>query len=145
MHRSFFKISFPLATSIEDFDVNLRGGPSAFFGIVGQLPAHASLTVSGRSADNNWYASTVGGRNVWVAANLVALNGPCGSLSVLQSAPPPFTITPPATATPILVVITATRERRRTQTPAFVTITPIIITQTPVIITATPITPSPTP
>src|SRR5258707_6809143 len=81
------------ATSVKDFDVNLRRGPSTFFGIAGQLGPHASVVVSGRSADNNWYVTQQNGANVWVAANVVALNGPCGNMPVMQSPPPPFTFT----------------------------------------------------
>src|SRR5262249_41592492 len=122
------------ATSIRDFEIKLRRGPSTFFGIAGQLATHASLVLAGRSSYNNWYASMDNGRTVWFAANLVALNGPCGSLPVISSPPPPFTFTPPPTATPIIIIVPATRERRRTPTPMVVTQTPIIITQTPIVV-----------
>ena len=134
------------ATSIRDFEINLRRGPSTFFGIAGQLAPHASLLVAGRSSDNNWYASMDNGRTVWIAANLVALNGPCGSLPVIASPPPPFTFTPPPTQTPIIIIVPATpRERRRTPTPMVVTQTPIIITQTPIVVTQTPFVVTATP
>jgi len=130
------------ATSIQDGVVNLRSGPSAFFNIIGQLAPHGSIIINGRSSDQSWYVSTdSSGRNVWIAAFLVTLSGPCNSLTMMQSGPPPFTLTPIPTQTPIIIIVTPTftftpnpsRTRRPTQTPFVVT-----ATQLPATMAATP-------
>jgi hypothetical protein len=132
------------ATNIKPNVINLRRGPSVFFNIVGQLDLNASVPVTGRSVDGQWYTAMDGTRQVWVAANVVGLNGPCQNLPTIQAPPPPFTRTP--THTPTFTPMPATLTPRVvTATPNVVTITPIIITQTPIVVTATPTnTPIPT-
>jgi hypothetical protein len=133
-----------VATSLRDFDINLRRGPSLFHGIIGTLGPRNSITISGRNLNGTWYVNVENGRQAWVAANLITLNGPCGNLLVIQAPPAPFTFTPPPTITPIIIILTAT-PYPRTATPFVVTSTPIVITATPIIITATPIVLTATP
>jgi hypothetical protein len=126
-----------VATSLRDFDINLRRGPSLFHGIIGTLGPRNSITINGRNTNGSWYVNVENGRQAWVASNLITLNGPCSNLPVIQAPPAPFTFTPPPTSTPIIIVLTAT-PHPATTTPFVITATPIIITATPIIVTATP-------
>jgi len=127
-----------VATSLREFDINLRRGPSVFHGIIGTLGPHSSLEINGKNFNGTWYVNVDNGRQAWIAANLVSLNGPCDNLPVIQGPPAPFTPTFTPTATPIVIVITSVVRPPRTRTPFVVTATPIVITATPIVVTSTP-------
>jgi SH3-like domain-containing protein len=80
--------------------VNVRTGPGTNYAVLGTLQPGNFPTVSGISADRGWYAITYNGQQGWVAGSVSTLNGPCGSLPVVQSsAAPAPTTAPGVTAT----------------------------------------------
>jgi len=76
--------------------VNVRGGPSTAFPIIGHAAFGTELALTGRSANGQWFTTPVQGapnNNGWVSAPLLdAFN--TAALPVVASPPPPATPTP---------------------------------------------------
>ena len=82
--------------SVNSFgNVNVRSGPGTNYGIIGSLAPGNFLTVTGRNGDGSWYAVNYAGLQGWVAMSVVNMNGPCGSVPVVQTPPPPAGPPPP--------------------------------------------------
>ncbi len=80
---------------------NVREGDNTSYNIVGSLVVNQRVPVVGRSnTGSGWfYIELPNGRRGWVAPSVVQVSG---DLSGLPRVNPPFTPTPPATATPTL-------------------------------------------
>ncbi len=65
--------------------VNVRSGPGTNYSILGSLNPGQFLDVTGVSADRMWYTVNYGGLQGWASASVVSLNGPCGSIPVVQA------------------------------------------------------------
>ncbi len=74
--------------------VNLRGGPSTDYNVVGQLQPNTFMVVTGQNG--GWYVGTYNGVTAWVAGFVVRINGPCDNLPT-AAAPALPTLPPPAT------------------------------------------------
>lgn len=73
-------------------NVNLRIGPGTENPVVGVLIPGATQPVAGVSPDGAWYALLISGQTVWVSADVVAVEGACDQVPVVQagqSAPAP--------------------------------------------------------
>jgi hypothetical protein len=69
--------------------VNLRGGPSTGYRVVGRATAGEKLAVTGKNADASWLQVTVKGKQGWIFGQLVKTAGAVAGLPVVQVAPPP--------------------------------------------------------
>jgi hypothetical protein len=82
-------------------NVNVRSGPGTMYPIIGSLLTGNTLNVVGRNSVSSWFVVDLNGRQGWVAASVVQLTGPCGSLSFVADPPTPVVPpTEPPTATP---------------------------------------------
>lgn len=89
----------PLATTTTD--LNVRGGPSTAYAVLGLLKAGQAAEITGRSADGEWWQikfSGVAGERGWLAAKYVAAQN-TGNVPVVQA--PPLPTAAPPTATPV--------------------------------------------
>ncbi|MBN2469550.1 MAG: SH3 domain-containing protein [Anaerolineae bacterium] len=80
--------------------VNVRSGPSTDYPSFGSLMPDTSLNVVGRNNITSWYVVDYSGRQGWVAASVVEIGGPCGTLPFVADPPLPATPTPVPTTTP---------------------------------------------
>ncbi|MCS7088679.1 MAG: SH3 domain-containing protein [Thermoflexales bacterium] len=73
---------------------NLRAGPGTFYPKLGQLNQGDVATVTGRTADSQWWRILHGGTEAWVFGALVAPNQAAASVAVVKPAavptPPPL-------------------------------------------------------
>ena len=95
----------PMATPTPDFvevtaksNANVRSGPDTAYPKVGTLKAGATYRVSGQSETPGWWQISFDGKDAWVTADLVDVNGPTETVAVVQAAPPPTAA--PVTAKP---------------------------------------------
>ena len=95
----------PMATPTPDFvevtaksNANVRSGPDTAYGKVGTLKAGATYRVSGQSETPGWWQISFDGKDAWVTADLVDVNGPTETVAVVQVAPPPTAV--PVAAAP---------------------------------------------
>lgn len=63
---------------------NIRSGPGLSFNVIGGASAGTSLTVDGKSADGEWYRTTVGDRVGWIFGNLLDADAGLDALPVLD-------------------------------------------------------------
>ena len=89
----------PMATPTPEFvevtaksNANVRSGPDTAYGKVGTLKAGATYRVSGQSETPGWWQISFDGKDAWVSADLVDVNGPTESVAVVQVAPPPTAV-----------------------------------------------------
>ncbi len=59
---------------------------------VGTLKAGATYRVSGQSETPGWWQISFDGKDAWVSADLVDVNGPTETVAVVQVAPPPTAV-----------------------------------------------------
>ena len=81
-------------------DLNVRGGPSTAYPILGVMPVGKTMPVTGRNADTTWYQIAFAGASGWVSTTYVSLTGDCASVSTASYGPPPPTRVPTAALTP---------------------------------------------
>jgi spore germination protein YaaH/uncharacterized protein YraI len=89
----------PMATPTPEFvevtaksNANVRSGPDTAYGKVGTLKAGATYRVSGQSETPGWWQISFDGKDAWVSADLVDVNGPTETVAVVQVAPPPTAV-----------------------------------------------------
>lgn len=84
--------------------VNVRGGPSTFYPIIGSLLANYETQLTGRNADNTWFRLPYGLSEGWVYGELMTITGDVSTLPVINVPPPPPTAVPQPTAVPATAV-----------------------------------------
>lgn len=72
----------PLTATLEDSGLFLRAGPSTAYPILQNLPRHARVTVTGRTANAHWVQVTWEGLVGWVATEHLTLESPGGGVTV---------------------------------------------------------------
>ena len=89
----------PMATPTPEFvevtaksNANVRSGPDTAYGKLGTLKAGATYRVSGQSETPGWWQISFDGKDAWVSADLVDVNGPTETVAVVQVAPPPTAV-----------------------------------------------------
>lgn len=82
-----------------DQNVNVRGGPNTIYDVVGALLRGSTLEVIGRNFNASWYVVDFNGRQGWVAASVIDVEGPCDALPLIAEPPTPTPIPPTATPT----------------------------------------------
>jgi uncharacterized protein YraI len=83
-------------------DLNVRGGPSTAYPILGVLAVGKSGAVKARNNDSSWWQiAFAGGPDGlgWVSSVYVTLSGDCTGVTIGSFPPPPPTNTPTPTAT----------------------------------------------
>ena len=81
-------------------NANVRSGPDTAYGKVGTLKAGATYRVNGQSETPGWWQISFDGKDAWVSADLVDVNGPTETVAVVQVAPPPTAVPVAAAAAP---------------------------------------------
>jgi len=84
--------------------VNVRGGPSTFYPIIGSLLANYEADLTGRNADSTWFRLPYGLSEGWVFGQLMTITGDVTTLPVINVPPPPPTAVPQPTAVPATAV-----------------------------------------
>ncbi|HML23141.1 MAG TPA: SH3 domain-containing protein [Aggregatilinea sp.] len=106
--------------------VNVRGGPSTAYGILGIASPGTVLPVTGRSSDGGWWQVMFNGMSGWASAGLTTVQtmGDCSAVPIASAPPlPPTPIPSPTgleTATPTMgatATPTATYTMEYTPTP----------------------------
>jgi serine/threonine-protein kinase len=70
--------------------VNLRTGPGTTYGVAGQARQGDSLLISARNSDSSWWqVCCVKDQPVWVAAQMVTVEGDIGGVPVAEEIPSP--------------------------------------------------------
>jgi uncharacterized protein YraI len=87
--------STPSLTVVSDF-ANLRAGPGTTYDLAGRLNQGQTATVTGKSADGQWWQASVDGKTVWIFGQLVQANAAANGVAVAQAPPLPTSV--PATA-----------------------------------------------
>jgi len=114
-------------------DLNVRGGPSTVYPILGVIPVGKSAPVTGRNADTSWYQiGFAPGVDGWVSVTYVSLSGDCSSVPTASYSPPPPTKIPTPTLTP-------TPSASNTPTPPDLIVTDIDMTS-PLVLTGNKVT-----
>jgi uncharacterized protein YgiM (DUF1202 family) len=81
--------------------INVYSGPSDSYAKVGQTAKGQTLDVIARDLERTWWrACCVEGEAVWIAADLVEVQGPADSVRVMTVTPPAPTPRPRSTSTP---------------------------------------------
>ncbi len=100
---------------VSDQDVSVYAGPGQGFGKIGLLKANEVKKLLGRTADGSWLQiCCVNGDPVWVAANLVQVQGDIAKVPVVVAAGPTATSLPPTST----LAPRATATRPATKAPA---------------------------
>jgi hypothetical protein len=67
--------------------LNLRGGPSTDFPVVGQAPSGTALPITGRDPKRpDWWQVGYEEENAWVYGSLVATGGPIEQVPLVEGA-----------------------------------------------------------
>lgn len=80
--------------------INLRAGPGTEYPVVGSAKAGQALKISGKNAAGNWWqVCCVAGRQVWLSAGLVTVQGNTTGVALVMNipTPPPMPTTRPTT------------------------------------------------
>lgn len=92
-------------TATADTDLNIRGGPSTNYAVLGLLRAGQSAEITGISPNGGWwqikFSGSIDGRG-WISARYASAQN-TGNVPVVQPPPPPVTPTPTPTATPPVI------------------------------------------
>ncbi|MBX7236328.1 MAG: protein kinase [Caldilineales bacterium] len=103
------------AQVISDQDVSVYAGPGPAYGKVGLLKANEVKKLLGRTSDGDWLQiCCVNGDPVWVAANLVQVQGDIAKVPIVVASGPTATPQPPTST----LVPRATATRPPTKAPA---------------------------
>ena len=95
---------FTVKTDLAAPAVNVRSGPSTAFPPLGTIPKGAQHEISGRNAENTWYAFSFNGQQGWVYMGLLNVEN-ADLITLAQNIPNTPVPPPPApTATPVPVV-----------------------------------------
>lgn len=76
-------------------DVNLRGGPSLDFPVVGILPAGQTLEIIGRTDDSSWWQVSTPNGVAWIATSITTASNTDANLPIVDA--PPNQATEPST------------------------------------------------
>jgi len=79
--------------------LNVRGGPSTAFAVLGRLSNGQSFPITGKNNDGSWWQFDYNGRTGWVAGSNVSVRG-AGTVEIAQNIPAPPTAAPRPTARP---------------------------------------------
>jgi uncharacterized protein YraI len=90
--------STPSLTVVSDF-ANLRAGPGTTYDLAGRLNQGQTATITGKSADGQWWQISVDGKTVWIFGQLVQANAAANGVAVAQA--PALPTAAPATATAV--------------------------------------------
>jgi spore germination protein YaaH len=89
----------PMPTPTPDFvevtaksSANVRSGPGTAYAKTGTLNAGATYRVIGQSETPGWWQISFDGKEAWVSADMVDVNGPTEIVAVVQVAPPPTAV-----------------------------------------------------
>ena len=94
---------FTVKTDLAAPAVNVRSGPSTAFPPLGTIPKGAQHEISGRNAENTWYAFSFNGQQGWVYMGLLNVEN-ADLITQAQNIPNTPVPPPPApTATPVPV------------------------------------------
>lgn len=84
---------------VADSAVNLRGGPSKAYAVVGRLAAGQEIPIIGRNESGDWWQIEHGGaQQAWVAGTVIRVLGAIDTVAVAQNVPPVPTAAPRPTA-----------------------------------------------
>ena len=92
----------PVTIKVKTDKASVRQGPGTLYPTITRLDAGTEVTVVGRNANGDWWKiCCVNGADVWIADNVVTVDGPLWAVpEVTNIPPPPPTALPTATRAP---------------------------------------------
>jgi len=84
--------------------LNVRGGPSTAYAIIGTIPANAVVAIVGRNSDRSWFVVQNGPLRGWVinSPSFMTVVGDLSALPLVAAPPSPVPVNVSPTALPVL-------------------------------------------